>query len=140
MELVVLFCLVCSCGHSHEHSETMKEVINMNVKLWEDLNATKDEVKNQMKLAAQTPGKLDSMGKAELSAKLTLLARKKEELSKLDGLIPEINGYEPKCNHEPGEPHTHNHIDIEGIPENDLLEIHKELRARLENIKAGKFE
>ena len=37
-----------SCGHNHEQSPVMKEVVEINVRLWEDLNSAKAEVRSRI--------------------------------------------------------------------------------------------
>jgi hypothetical protein len=70
-----------------------------------------------------------------VSIELKLLMDQKLALESLDKIIPELKGYEPKCNHEPGEAHSHNTVDIDGLDEKELLEIHKELTSTLTAIK-----
>jgi len=135
LELIVFIFTAFSCGHTHEHTETMKQVIEMNKTLWDDLNTAKADVKLEMTEATQVVGNLDSDKKLKISKRLKELAFQKEKLRELDTSIPSIEGYEPKCNHEPGEPHEHNNIDIYGVPEDELLDIHKELKSQLEEIK-----
>jgi len=126
-----------SCGHTHEHSEEMKTVIEMNTQLWEDLNALKSDVNTRLKSATTVTTELDSLAKAKLSSELILLTSQKEKLKELDAKIPAIEGYEPKCNHEPGEPHNHNNVKVNGMPEHELLELHKLLKEELNQIKAA---
>ncbi len=122
------------CGHTHEQTPVMKEIVEMNVKLWEDLNAAKSEVKTRLRLASTVASQPDSLEKIELGAELNLLMEQKRALADLDKIIPELKGYEPKCNHEPGEAHSHNTVDVNGLDEKDLLEIHKELTVALKSI------
>ena len=112
----------------------MKEIISMNKKLWEDLNVTKAKLKTDIETIVSVTGDLNQEDKKELSQNLEMLLSQRDELRNLDQLIPELEGYEPKCNHEPGEVHSHNMVDINGMDENDLLAVHKELRVELNNI------
>lgn len=124
-----------SCGHNHEESPVMKEAVEMNVKLWEGLNSAKAEVRSRIEMASTITVPLDSVRKEKVSAELELLLDQKLALENLDKIIPELKGYEPKCNHEPGEAHSHNTVDVSGLDEQELLEIHKELTATLTSIK-----
>ena len=131
----VLIWELTSCGNNHEHSPVMKEVVEMNIKLWEDLNATKAEVKSRITMATAISAPLDSLKKVEVGTELKLLIEQKVALENLDKIVPELKGYEPKCNHEPGEAHSHNTVDVNGLDEKELLEIHQELTATLSSIK-----
>ena len=124
-----------SCGHNHEQSPVMKEVVEINVRLWEDLNSAKAEVRSRIEKVTTITDPLDSVVEEKLSFELKLLMDQKLALESLDKIIPELKGYEPKCNHEPGEVHSHNTVDIEGLDEKELLEIHKELTSKLAAIK-----
>ena len=124
-----------SCGHNHEQSPVMKEVVEINVRLWEDLNSAKAEVRSRIEKVTTITDPLDSVVEEKLSFELKLLMDQKLALESLDKIIPELKGYEPKCNHEPGEVHSHNTVDIEGLDEKELLEIHKELKSTLTAIK-----
>ena len=123
------------CGHNHEESPVMKEVVEINVRLWEDLNSAKAEVRSRIEKVTTITDPLDSVVEEKLSFELKLLMDQKLALESLDKIIPELKGYEPKCNHEPGEVHSHNTVDIEGLDEKELLEIHKELKSTLTAIK-----
>jgi hypothetical protein len=123
------------CGHNHEESPVMKEVVEINVRLWEDLNSAKAEVRSRIENVTTITDPLDSMVEEKLRFELKLLMDQKLALESLDKIIPELKGYEPKCNHEPGEVHSHNTVDIEGLDEKELLEIHKELKSTLTAIK-----
>lgn len=133
--LVITF--VIGCTHSHEPSETMKEVISLNTEMWKDLNELKIEVNANLKRATVYSGELDSLEMAERGERLIHLTSQKSKLKELDALIPELKGYEPKCSHEEGEPHSHNSVELAEIPESDLLQLHKELRAKLDQVKAA---
>ena len=124
-----------SCGHNHEQSPVMKEVVEINVRLWEDLNSAKAEVRSRIEKVTTITDPLDSVVEEKLSFELKLLMDQKLALESLDKIIPELKGYEPKCNHEPGEAHSHNTVDIDGLDEKELLEIHKELTSTLTAIK-----
>ena len=124
-----------SCGHNHEENRVMREVVEMNVKLWEGLNSTKAEVRSRIKMATTSAIPLDSVKKEKVSTELKLLLDQKLALDSLDNIIPELKGYEPECNHEPGESHSHNTVDINGLDEKELFEIHKELTRTLKAIK-----
>ncbi|MFT6626342.1 MAG: hypothetical protein ACJAUX_000557 [Flavobacteriales bacterium] len=124
-----------SCGHNHEQSPVMKEVVEINVRLWEDLNSAKAEVRSRIEKVTTITDPLDSVREEKVSIELKLLMDQKLALESLDKIIPELKGYEPKCNHEPGEVHSHNTVDIEGLDEKELLEIHKELTSKLAAIK-----
>ena len=113
----------------------MKEVVEINVRLWEDLNSAKAEVRSRIEKVTTITDPLDSVVEEKLSFELKLLMDQKLALESLDKIIPELKGYEPKCNHEPGEVHSHNTVDIEGLDEKELLEIHKELKSTLTAIK-----
>lgn len=132
---ILLTSSIFGCGHSHEHSETMKEVIELNTGMWKELNELKVEVNVQLKQATSYEGELDSLAKVERGILLTKLASQKKRLKELDALIPELEGYEPKCTHEEGEPHTHHTVDVAGISEADLLSIHKELKLEIDKVK-----
>lgn len=123
------------CGHNHEESPVMKEVVEINVRLWEDLNSAKAEVRSRIEKVTTITDPLDSVVVEKLSFELKLLMDQKLALESLDKIIPELKGYEPKCNHEPGEAHSHNTVDINGLDEKELLEIHKELTSTLTAIK-----
>ena len=123
------------CGHNHEESPVMKEVVEINVRLWEDLNSAKADVRSRIEKVTTITDPLDSVVEEKLSFELKLLMDQKLALESLDKIIPELKGYEPKCNHEPGEVHSHNTVDIEGLDEKELLEIHKELTSKLAAIK-----
>ena len=123
------------CGHNHEESPVMKEVVEINVRLWEDLNSAKADVRSRIEKVTTITDPLDSVVEEKLSFELKLLMDQKLALESLDKIIPELKGYEPKCNHEPGEVHSHNTVDIEGLDEKELLEIHKELTSTLTAIK-----
>jgi len=127
--------LMISCGHSHEHSEIMEEVISMNQKLWEDVNKVKSHINSEIKKSATITQDLDSAAKSDISKRLIHLTEQKALMTALHDEIPELKGYEPKCTHEPGEPHTHSSVDINGIKEDELLEIHKTLKDRLDAVK-----
>ena len=124
-----------SCGHNHEQSPVMKEVVEINVRLWEDLNSAKAEVRSRIEEVTTITNPLDSVREEKVSIELKLLMDQKLALESLDKIIPELKGYEPKCNHEPGEAHSHNTVDINGLDEKELLEIHKELTSTLTAIK-----
>ena len=124
-----------SCGHNHEQSPVMKEVVEINVRLWEDLNSAKAEVRSRIEKVTTITDPLDSVREEKVSIELKLLMDQKLALESLDKIIPELEGYEPKCNHEPGEAHSHNTVDIDGLDEKELLEIHKELTSTLTAIK-----
>jgi hypothetical protein len=124
-----------SCGHNHEQSPVMKEVVEINVRLWEDLNSAKAEVRSRIEKVTTITNPLDSVREEKVSIELKLLMDQKLALESLDKIIPELKGYEPKCNHEPGEAHSHNTVDIDGLDEKELLEIHKELTSTLTAIK-----
>ncbi len=127
--------LLLSCGHTHEHSTEMKKVIEMNTKLWDDLNSLKTDVNARLKSALVVTGELDSVAKAKVSSELKMLTSQKAKLKELDAKIPALEGYEPKCNHEPGEPHEHNHVKVNGMPEAELLELHQLLKKELDEVK-----
>ncbi|MFK7757011.1 MAG: hypothetical protein AB8B53_08790 [Flavobacteriales bacterium] len=129
----VLF--LASCGHTHEHTPVMKEVIQMNTQLWDDLNTLKSDVNVRLKSATTLTGELDSVAKVEMSEKLILLTTQKTKLKELDAKVPSLEGYEPECNHEPGEPHEHNNIKVNGMPEVELLELHQLLKQELDEVK-----
>ena len=124
-----------SCGHNHEQSPVMKEVVEINVRLWEDLNSAKADVRSRIEEVTTITNPLDSVREEKVSIELKLLMDQKLALESLDKIIPELKGYEPKCNHEPGEAHSHNTVDIDGLDEKELLEIHKELTSTLTAIK-----
>ncbi len=134
---LIILVSIWSCDHTHEHSETMKEVIQINTTMWEELNSLKSKVSTELKSSTAITEALDSLEKTKISTRLIHLTAQKERLKQLDAMIPELKGYEPKCNHEPGETHTHNSLDVSGIPENELLELHKELKRELEKVKAS---
>lgn len=133
--LVIVISMLASCGHTHEHSAEMKEVIKMNTELWESLNSMKTDVNARIKSAMVVTGELDSLAKANLSKELKMLTTQKTKLKELDAKIPALEGYEPKCNHEPGEPHEHNNVKVNGMPEAELLELHLLLKEELDEVK-----